>query len=253
MYDITCEMYALCHATATGLISNPVIGVVASCDQHGHLTRVPPAAQYRAYTVPGVGEVTVMIGAAFERPDQGDDVSLFRMYLPNGVGVQGDNWLTSAGGDPDGEGSAWRLMSTIYASMGEADDPAVSGPAKLVAEYAGTEVERIETEHAARMVALQKAAPVGTVVMIEPHGEDGWVRLYVESGENGEIKVDHITNRVAVLLGAEYCPDRDAVKSDGPTLVSRLGLLLHGATGSLFPGPKGTAEQRDRMLSRYLD
>lgn len=235
-----CELFSGCYANATGLVAHQVLNVVAACDQHADVTgipgtTVPPFAQYRGYEVPGVGEVTVMIGTAFERPDLGGDVSLFRMYLPNGTGVQGDYWPVDTAGDPAGEGSAWLLMSTLGASLSEVTDRAVSGPAKLVAEYAATQVTRIETEQHDRARVLHKAAPVGASVTVEAHRDAGWVRLYVESA-NGD--VNHITHRVALLLGEEYCADRDAVRCDGPVLVSRLSLRLHGATGALFPRVK---------------
>lgn len=249
-----CEQVAVCEASATGLVPHRALGVVAACDQHPRVT-VPPFAQHRGYEVPGVGEVTVMIGA----PNAVGD-SLFRLYLPDGTGTQGTEWPVSVGGDPASEVSAWRLLHMVWASVAGGNVPADEARVMLaVSRYAAQQVEVI-TDRYVRV--LGEAAPVGTTVVVEPyHSEDGWVRLYVEIGDTvrnhrviNPTGVNHITARVAALLGVEYSQQRDAVRDEGE-IVRKLGLRLHGSTGSLFaasPGDRETDAVIERSTTRRV-
>ena len=91
--------------------------------------------------------------------------------------------------------------------------------------------------------ALRKAAPVGSTVFAETV-TPGNVRLFVETGgthnpvthrQDNPTGVDHITLRVGSLLGVASDAAEDTIEGDAG-LVGRLGLHLHGATGSLFVG-----------------
>ena len=100
---------------------------------------------------------------------------------------------------------------------------------------------------------LREAAPVGSTVFVETV-TPGNVRLFVETGgthnpvthrQDNPTGVDHITLRAGSVLDVDSDAAMDTIEGDAG-LVGRLGLHLHGATGSLFVGD-GNAYWREQL------